>query len=125
MNTMLEPMVSTIWDILGEEHEFTDFSINSLMYELHHGVENARSSKYLINALDLHGDRELRSLIEKARAEGCLIINQQNGKGYYLPADIDDLKQQYRQDTNRAMSILTRRKPVRDALKLMGETVGR
>jgi len=62
-------------------------------------------------------DRKVRLIIEKARDEGCLILNKQDGKGYYLPENIEDIRKQYVQDKNRAMSILKRQKHMRRILK--------
>ena len=45
------------------------------------------------------------------------------GRGYYQSSDLDEISYQYRQDTSRAMSILKRRKPMRDLLKEAGRSV--
>lgn len=65
-------------------------------------------------------DRLVRKAIEEARAEGLIILNRQDGRGYYQSADPEELLRQYRQDTARAMAILARRKPLRDILKQIG-----
>lgn len=95
---------------------YSDFHIDELMTVLKHGSENAISRKQLCVEMDM-GDRAVRALIEKARDEGCLILNNQDGRGYYLPKTIEDVQRQYKQDTNRAMSILKRRKHMRKILK--------
>ena len=89
---------------------------------LHKGEQNAVSRKTLVSEMDM-SDRMVRSIIEKARDEGCLILNKQDGRGYYLPESIDDIVFQYRQDTNRALSILKRRKHMRKILKEAGVEV--
>ena len=99
--------------------QYSDFRINDLMASLHVGKENAISRKALASKMDM-SDRAVRELIEKARAEGCFVLNDQDGKGYYLPSSTDDILRQYKQDTNRALSILYRRKHMRKALKEAG-----
>lgn len=101
------------------KHEFSDFHINDLMAILREGKENATNRKMLAQKLDM-SDRRARKLVEQARLEGCMIINTQDGNGYYLPKDISDILTQYRQDTNRAMAILVRRKHMRKLLKEAG-----
>lgn len=68
-------------------------------------------------------DRKMREAIEQARSEGLIIICECNGRGYYQSNDLDEISYQYRQDTSRAMSILKRRKPMRDLLKDAGRSV--
>lgn len=65
-------------------------------------------------------DRVMRRMIQRAREEGLVIINAQDGSGYFQSADVADLAAQYRQDTARAMSILKRRKHIRQILKEAG-----
>lgn len=104
------------------ENQYSDFRINDLMATLHKGQANAISRKALAAEMDM-SDRAVRSLIEKARDEGCLILNKQDGKGYYIAENLDDIVFQYRQDTNRALSILKRRKTMRKILKEAGVEV--
>lgn len=68
-------------------------------------------------------DRTVRRGIEELRGAGYLIINDQSGAGYYITDDLDELARQYRQDTARAMAILTRRKAIRKRLKEEGRPV--
>lgn len=68
-------------------------------------------------------DRTVRRAIEELRGAGYLIINDQSGAGYYITDDLDELSRQYRQDTARAMAILTRRKAIRKRLKEGGRPV--
>lgn len=104
------------------ENQYSDFRINELMATLHKGQANAISRKALANEMDM-SDRAVRNLIEKARDEGCLILNRQDGRGYYIADNLDDIVFQYRQDTNRALSILKRRKTMRRILKEAGVEV--
>lgn len=96
--------------------EYSDFHIDELMSILKHGEENAISRRNLCIKMDMP-DRKMRAVIEKARDEGCLIMNKQDGKGYYLPSNIEDVRKQYVQDKNRALSILKRQKHMRRILK--------
>lgn len=102
--------------------QYSDCRINDLMSVLHHGQDNATSRSALASTMNM-SDRNIRKLIETARDEGCLILNCQDGRGYYLPDSIADIEKQYRQDTNRAMSILKRRKHMRKILKENGVKV--
>lgn len=98
------------------QEQYKNEKINELMSYMHKGSDNAVSREMLSATMQM-SDRAVRSLIEQARNEGCFIMNSQNGRGYYLPESIEDIKRQYRQDTNRALSILKRRKHMRKALK--------
>ena len=62
-------------------------------------------------------DRNVRERIEELRNEGHLICNLQDGNGYFLAENEEDIEQQYLQDYARAMSILKRMKPFRHALR--------
>ena len=58
-------------------------------------------------------DRKARKIIETARQEGLVIANMQDGKGYFLPTDYNDLKRLYRQNQSRALSILAQQKYIK------------
>lgn len=68
-------------------------------------------------------DREARKAVAEARSQGLLIMCEQNGRGYYQSDDVTEMRRQYNQDTRRVMSLLKRRKPLRDALKAAGQKV--
>lgn len=86
------------------------------------GRENAVTRSELVQRLNLP-DRKIREMIEGARRDGALIINAQNGEGYFLSEDVGELKQQLRRNHNRAMSILVQQKHLRRKIKeLEGET---
>jgi transcriptional regulator with XRE-family HTH domain len=87
-----------------------------------YGRRNAITRQALAAKLGMN-DRAARKAIEEARAAGLLIMCEQNGRGYYQSDDPVEMRCQYQQDTNRAMSILKRRKPLRDALKAAGQRV--
>lgn len=86
------------------------------------GRENAIPRRDLAEKLSM-SDREMRKAIEQARCEGMFILNAQDGRGYFRTTDLAELKRQYDSDTARALSILARRKPIRDALKAAGVKV--
>lgn len=58
-------------------------------------------------------DRRVRLEIERLRDEGVIIINHQDGKGYYISEDIEEMQAQYRLNQARAMSILRQQKHLR------------
>ena len=89
-----------------------------------YGANHAISRKDLVCITGLN-DRAVRAQIQKAREEGFLILNKQNGAGYFLATetDIDELQRQYAQDSARALAILRRRKAIRRILKEAGRPV--
>jgi len=86
---------------------------------LDRGHENAKPLKNLAEELYIN-ERTLRELLEQARADGYLICNDMDGKGYYLADTLDDVDRQYRRDYNRAMALLVRLKPMRRMLREAG-----
>lgn len=62
-------------------------------------------------------DRKVRDEIERARRKGTIILNNQDGKGYFISEDLEDLRNQYKQNNNRAMSILVQQKFIRRKIK--------
>ena len=97
--------------------------INPIVFGMKTGKANAISRKELSNALCLP-DRTVRALIEDARAAGVLICNDQDGRGYYLAETKDEIERQFRRDKARAMSLLVRMKPFREALTVMEGQLG-
>lgn len=65
-------------------------------------------------------DRTVRKMIETARAEGALIINAQDGRGYYISEDEADIRRQLNINHSRAMSILRQQKRLRQKLREIG-----
>lgn len=54
---------------------------------LGHGEKNAMSTAQLVKRLGLHDSRALRTLIERERADGVLILSKvRGGGGYFLPS---------------------------------------
>lgn len=74
-------------------------------------------SRMQLRTLTGLSDRLVRKLIEDARNRGEIIINDQDGNGYYRSNDINDIRRQYRQNHARAMSILVQQKHLRRKLK--------
>lgn len=65
-------------------------------------------------------ERAIRKEIQRLRTEGLLINNDQDGKGYYYPTELDEVLYQYRQDRHRFLSIASRIKAARQVLKAAG-----
>lgn len=88
------------------------------------GEANAVSRAELASRAGM-SDRQMRAAIQQAREDGELILNAQNGAGYFLASadDLNAIERQYRQDTARALSILKRRKAMRRLLKEAGRDV--
>lgn len=81
------------------------------------GRDDAVTREALVRALPLP-DRQIRKCIQIARGAGVLIVN--SGHGYYITDDLDAIERQYRQDTRRALSVLSRRKAMRKLLRDAG-----
>lgn len=62
-------------------------------------------------------DRKVREEIETLRRQGHVIVNLQDGKGYFIPTQIEDVLKQYKQNERRAKSILAQQKKMRAILK--------
>lgn len=96
--------------------------VKRLLSHLYHDKEGAMSRTELCAALNMP-DRQVRELIEQARREGAIIINDGQGQGYYLSNDIGEIKRQYKTDKSRALSVLYRLKTMRGMLKDAGVDV--
>lgn len=95
---------------------------NSIPY----GRENAISRDALVY-LTGESDRRNRKNIEEARCAGHIIINAQDGEGYFRidPNNINQselaaIYRQYCQNKSRALSVLTYQKHLRKILKENG-----
>lgn len=86
--------------------------------------ENAVTRVHLREVTGLP-DRKVREEIEQARRKGAIIINAQDGAGYYQSEDIKDIAKQYRQNERRALSILAQQKHLRKRLKAAGVLDGK
>ena len=85
-----------------------------------YGSENAVKREELVKLTGLR-DRKVREEIEDARRRGVVILNE--GKGYYITNDLDDMYRHYKKETARALSILETRKTIRRKLKEAGYPV--
>lgn len=94
-------------------------AVTELIAVLGEGRERAKTRRELSRALDV-SDRALRNLIADAREAGYAIINNQDGKGYYLATDPADMLRFVRQEDARARSIFRATAPVKKALKREG-----
>ncbi|EQB20038.1 hypothetical protein UNSWDHB_2624 [Dehalobacter sp. UNSWDHB] len=88
------------------------------------GKENAVTRERLCAVTGLP-DRKIREEIERARRKGVIIINAQDGAGYYASEDLRDIARQYQQNERRALSILAQQKHLRKRLKEAGLLKGR
>ena len=61
-------------------------------------------------------DRQVRKAIEEIR-RNHIVLNDQDGKGYYRSYDLDDIERFYRQERARALAVLYRMKPMRVLLR--------
>ena len=82
--------------------------------------EGAASARELSKRFGV-SERNIRLAVEELRTE-YIIINDQDGKGYYLSNAPAVIQRYYWQEYSRAMSILKRLKPVRAFLKAHGVT---
>lgn len=83
------------------------------------GKENAITRERLCMVTGLP-DRKVREEIEQARRRGAIIINAQDGAGYFRTEDISEIKRQYTANDRRAKSILAQQKHLRRRLKEAG-----
>lgn len=91
-------------------------------YIPHWRIRNA-IGRLTLSALAGTSDRITRREINEARKRGIIICNDQDGRGYYIPTNIDDVARQYRQNESRAMDILVQQKHLRRILKEAGKDV--
>ena len=76
------------------------------------GRENAVTRGELVAILNLP-DRTIRRLIQEARDRGEIIINAQDGAGYYMSDDLGEMKRQLALNNSRALSVLRQQKYLR------------
>ena len=80
------------------------------------GRENAVTRSQLVTILNLP-DRRIRRLIQEARERGEIIINAQDGAGYYISDDVGEMKRQLALNRSRAMSVLRQQKYLRRKIR--------
>lgn len=89
--------------------------MNILKY-LGEGKENAVTREQLVARTGM-SDRKVRQLIEDARQAGAIIINAQDGRGYYIGSDPAELKRQLATNRRRALSILAQQKHLKRKIR--------
>jgi len=96
----------------------------NIVYFIPEGRENAIPRAELRQRTGLN-DREMREMIERARRNGYIILNMQDGRGYFRPTpdEIIEIEKQYKQNDRRAKSILVQQKHLRRTLKQAGRQV--
>ena len=90
--------------------------MNRILDHIGIGRENAVTREELEMRMGLP-DRTIRNMIEAARREGALIVNDGSGAGYYISDNLEDLKRQQKMNNSRAMSILVQQKHLRRRIK--------
>lgn len=80
------------------------------------GRENAIKRDELVRLLNLP-DRIVRKMIQEARDRGEIILNAQDGAGYYTSDDLGELERQYNTNQRRALSILRQQKYLRSRMR--------
>lgn len=86
-------------------------TVANVVNHLHKGRKRAITHKELMKVTGL-GDRTLRRALEIARLEYC-IINNQDGRGYYLASTKAEAERYDRQELARARAIHRRRRGTR------------
>ena len=93
--------------------------IPTVVAALQPGHENAVKRHVLAHRLGVT-DRKMRKMIEQARQDGWLILNDGDGAGYYMASDLDALERHYRVERARAIKTLYTLRPIRILLKENG-----
>lgn len=116
-------------DFIGDDAESDESGIITPDYELLNllgiGKKNAVSRYDLTERLYpgrghmKEYDRKMRGRIEQLRRD-YVIVNDQDGGGYYITDDLDRIDKFYHQEFSRAMSILFRLKTPRKILRKAG-----
>ena len=96
----------------------TEYLVSHIPY----GKDKTVSRHFLCLLLGT-SDREMRRSIQQARIDGHIIINSQDGRGYYQSDEPSDILKQYKQNEHRAKSILVQQKHLRARLKDAGVEV--
>lgn len=81
-----------------------------------YGKESSITASELSDLLHIP-TRKVRKMIEECRRSGIIIINDQDGKGYYKSDKKEDIERQMRQNHSRAMAILVQQKHLRRKLR--------
>lgn len=86
------------------------------------GRENAISRRQLALSLGIP-DRTMREAIEKARADGLMIVNLGDGNGYYQTDDLDEIYAQLKIEGARMRALKRRIRPMQKKLRIAGYKV--
>lgn len=70
-------------------------------------------------------DRRMREAIAQLRDDGAVILNDQDGRGYYKSVDLNEIEHHYWAERSRALAVLKRLKTVRRMLRDAGVDVNR
>ena len=92
--------------MMGNEHRASIFGQHpycEILAMIPKGAQNARHSRELASSLGMR-DRVFRKHLEQIRRNGVVIIG--NNRGYFYPADIEELNAYIRQEEASARSIL-------------------
>lgn len=98
-----------------EEPEYSETTkVIKAIFDTQHRIQREALRLYLSAALKENiSDRKMRALLEIAKNEGFVIGNNQDGQGYYVPETLKELEIIYRQNENRALSILRQQKHIK------------
>lgn len=116
----------TIFDLMDVEKEEPEYSETTkaikAIFDIQHRITRETLRLYLSAALkeDI-SDRKMRALLENAKNEGFVIGNNQDGRGYYVPETLKELEIIYRQNENRALSILKQQKHIKKKMMELRE----
>lgn len=111
---MIEEVIPTAEE---KEHELPE-SCMDVLWQLFFGKKNAVSRTELSIRTGF-SDRVVRRSIEILRRD-FIILNDQDGKGYYRSDDVQEIRRAYYQELGRALAILKRLKPMRRFLRMRG-----
>ena len=89
-----------------------------LMIYLSKGEENAVTTKELAQYLNWH-NREVTQHISDLRCNGALICS--SGKGYFLPASVEEVEKFYKQMSSRQKKIGKAKKPAEEYIKMYSD----
>ena len=88
-----------------------------LSNHLDYGKDKAVPRKTLCELSGLD-DRSMRLMVHNARRAGLCVANDQSGKGYFLPANKEEVAEQLAQQDHRAKSILAYQKHLKALFRI-------
>lgn len=87
------------------------------------GKNNALTNKQIMALTGISHERAVRGEVEKLRANGDVIINLQDGRGYFRPEAPEDFIAQYKLNASRAGAILSQQKHIKQAMREYGISI--